>query len=102
MSARRRQLIVRPDAQVDIRDILLYTLARWSSEQRRRYRGDLDRAMRSLLIYPELGPSRNDLFPGCRNLAINEHVVFYTIADNEIVVLRVLHGNQDPSGKVGI
>lgn len=56
--------------------------------------------MRSLLDYPELGPSRNDLFLGCRSLATEEHVIFYRVIGDEIIVGRVLHDSQQPAGKV--
>ena len=100
MSARKRQLIVRPDAQDDVREILLYTFVRWNAEQRRRYRRELNGSLRSLLAYPELGPTRDDLFAGCRNLTVKEHLVFYTITDDAISVLRALHGSQNAAGKV--
>jgi plasmid stabilization system protein ParE len=101
MSARsRRYLTIREAAKRDIDDILLYTRRRWGIDQRRRQRAQLRQAMRSLLDYPELGPPRDDPFSGCRNLPLEHHVVFYHIAGNEIVVGRVLHSSQDPSGKV--
>ena len=56
--------------------------------------------MDSLLEFPELGPTRNDLFAGCRNLSVNQHVIFYRIDGDVIVVGRVLHPSQDPVGKV--
>ena len=63
MSARRRRLVIRPDARTDLREILLYTQERWGVEQRRRYRTQMYQAMRSLLDYPERGRSREEYFP---------------------------------------
>jgi toxin ParE1/3/4 len=101
MSARsRRRLTIREAAKRDIDDALLCTRTRWGIDQRRRYRARLYQAMRSLLDYPELGASRDDLFPGCRNLPVEHHVVFYHVVDDEIVVGRILHTSQDPTGKV--
>jgi plasmid stabilization system protein ParE len=74
MSARRRRLVVLPEAQADIRAILLYTRERWCVEQRRRYRDQLNQTMRSLLDDPERGRLRNDLYGGCRGLPVEQHV----------------------------
>ncbi len=42
--------------------------------------------MRSLLDHPELGTARDDLFPGCQNLLVQQHLVFYSITDDEILI----------------
>jgi len=96
----RRHITIREAAKQDIDDILLYTRTRWGIDQRRRYRGQLRQAIRSLLDYPELGPSRDDLFPGCRNLPLEYHVVYYHLDGDEIIVGRVLHSSQNPVGRV--
>jgi toxin ParE1/3/4 len=100
MSARRRRLTLRVDARNDIQDTLLYTQQRWGEEQRRRYRAQLYKAMRSLLEYPERGRARDEFFAGCRGLAVERHVIFYHVTDDEIIVGRVLHTSQDAAGKV--
>ncbi|MEA2524608.1 MAG: toxin ParE1/3/4 [Thermomicrobiales bacterium] len=56
--------------------------------------------MRTLLDYPELGKPRDDLFPGCRNLLVERHIIFYRVTDDEIVVSRLLHVRQDATGNV--
>ncbi len=100
MSARRPRLVVRPDAQADLRSVLLYTRERWGLDQVRRYRTQLSQAMRSLRDFPERGPARDDYFPGCRSLAVQQHVVFYYLTEEEIIIVRILHSNQDATGKV--
>jgi len=100
MSARRHRLTIKPDARADIDWILLYTRKRWGIDQRRRYRAQLTQALKILREHPELGPERNDLFPGCRNRLVDEHIVYYSVSDDEIVIIRVLHGAQNASGKV--
>jgi toxin ParE1/3/4 len=100
MSAHRRRLTIKPDAQVDIDDILLYTREHWGVDQRHRYGSQLRKAMRSLVNHPGLGRARDEVNPGCRSLLIERHVVYYRIAEDEIVVGRILHSSQDPTGKV--
>jgi toxin ParE1/3/4 len=102
MSAHRLRLVVDENAQADLQDALVFTQLRWGVEQRRTYRAQLYRAMRSLLDFPELGPARFDIFPGCRVLPVGEHVIYYRLENeqNEIVVGRLLHRSRDPYGKV--
>ncbi|CAA9538419.1 MAG: hypothetical protein AVDCRST_MAG73-1657 [uncultured Thermomicrobiales bacterium] len=94
-----RQLTILEQARRDVRDALRYTRLQWGTEQRSRYRVRLNRAMRSLLDHPDLGVPRPDLFEGCRSLPAEQHVVFYRVAEDRVVV-RVLHVRQDAVGKV--
>jgi hypothetical protein len=41
-----------------------------------------------------------DLFVGCHNLLVAQHVMYYRIADDVIIVGRMLHRSRNPSGKV--
>ena len=56
--------------------------------------------MRSLLDHPALGPSRDDLYPGCRRLVVERHASYYLLEGDEVIVGRVLHTSQEPGGKV--
>lgn len=96
-----RKLRLTPEARTDVRDIRRYTARRWGTQQRDAYHATLDRALRVLLDHPELGRSRDDLYLGCRSLPVGQHVVFYYLTDDEIVIDRVLHSSQDETGKVG-
>ena len=102
MSARKWRLVIDENADADLQDALLYTQRQWGSEQRRRYPTLLFRSMRSLLDFPERGPERENLHPRCRILLVEQHIIYYDLnaEDNEIVVGRILHANQDPTGRV--
>ncbi len=95
-----RKIRFTADARADLRDIRRNTAQRWGARQRDVYDAHLNQAMRSLLDYPELGPPRDDLFPGCRNLLVERHIVYYRITNDAIIVGRVLYSSQDPTGKV--
>ena len=97
MSVRKLRVTLKPRTR---QDALLYTCEQWGEEQRRRYRARLYDGMRRLVDYPELGPARDDLYPGCRSFHIEQHVIFYEVTETEIVVGRVLHVRQDAAGKV--
>ena len=48
-----------------------------------------------LAQYPELGRSREELFPKLRSFPASSYVIFYRVAIDEIQVIRVLHGSRD-------
>jgi toxin ParE1/3/4 len=95
-----RKLRLTDEARGDVRDIRRYTARQWGPRQRDRYAAQLHQALRSLLDYPERGRVRDEYFPGCRSLAVEHHIIFYHLTDHEIVVVRILHGNQDATGKI--
>src|SRR4051794_7829436 len=76
---RKGRVILRPAAVTDLNDIRLFTQQRWGLDQRRRYGGQLRRTLRSLVENPELGPQRDELYPGCRSLVVGSHVIFYSV-----------------------
>ena len=45
--------------------------------------------------YPEAGRSREDLFPRLRSYPAGSYTIFYRILEDEVQILRVLHGSRD-------
>jgi toxin ParE1/3/4 len=88
-------ILLSPEAQSDVADILLYTLQRWGEEQLDRYAAALDHSLQLIADNPELGRARPELFTGCRSLRVREHIVYYALRDATVVVFRVLHGRMD-------
>ena len=95
-----RKLRLRDEARVDLREIRRHTARQWGQEQRDRYSARLQQALRSLREYPERGRARDEYFSGCRTLTVEQHVVFYYLTDDEVVIVRILHSNQDATGKL--
>lgn len=56
--------------------------------------------MDRLTRYPELGQAQDDIYPGCRVLRVEQHVLYYRVTETEVIIGRVLHVRQDPIGKV--
>lgn len=102
MSARKVIVRLSREADQDLQDVLLYTRRTWDEAQYVRYRTAIIRTFRLLRDYPLSGQPRMDLFPGCRSVQVEQHVIYYhqpQVGDAE--VLRILHNRQDPTGKVG-
>jgi toxin ParE1/3/4 len=91
----------------DVENILRYTGVKFGPRQARNY-SDLIRDAAARVARDPFGlgtRSRDELRPGCRTFHVARvagrssaarHVVFYRLAVDEIVVLRVLHDSMNP------
>lgn len=76
----------------------LYTRRAWGEKQQLSYEAAIDQALDMLSTHPQAGRPRDDLFPGCRSIQVEQHVIYYhQPAATEIVVQRILHNRQDAS-----
>jgi toxin ParE1/3/4 len=83
-------------ADRDIEDIFLYSIRAWGEDQATVYQMAFDQALQSLHEYPHIGWTRDDVFPGCRSLAVKHHIMYYhQPGPNVVEVLRILHRRQD-------
>ena len=46
----------------------------------------------TLAQFPEMGRSRDELFPGYRSFVVSPYLIFYQILPDAIEIIRVLHG----------
>lgn len=83
-------------AEADLREIWIFSYDRWGEAQADRYLDDLERALRACEDDPEGGRARDEVRGGYWSRLAQKHVIFYTIAQNEILVQRILHTSMDP------
>lgn len=95
MSARRPRLVLTPNAQRDLRNVLVYTEQQWGKAQRRVYRQRFVVAFAELVRFPDLGQPRPEYGPEIRGLRVGQHVVIYQPHDTELRMVRVLHARRD-------
>ena len=101
MSAPKPGVRLTRKADQDFEDILLFTRRTWGAQQKTTYRKAIGQALRRLGDHPDIGQPEDDLFPGCRGLLVEQHIVYYhQPASAEIVVVRIPHARQDAAGKV--
>lgn len=55
----------------------------------------IDAACEMLARNPHAGPHREDLAHGLRFYPVGNYLIFYTLGDSGITVVRVLHGARD-------
>ncbi|MDE0064313.1 MAG: type II toxin-antitoxin system RelE/ParE family toxin [Gammaproteobacteria bacterium] len=82
-------------AATDLENIAGYTIKRFGVEQARVYRDSLKSCFQRLANNPEMGRKAEQLARGLRRFEHQAHIVFYTVDDNEIYVVRVLHSRMD-------
>ena len=101
MSARRVAIELSRAALRDVDGLLLYTRRTWGKGQQAIYRAAIYRMLDMLSQHPQAGRPRDDLFPGCRGIRVEQHVIYYHQPDaSTIVVRRILHTRQDASAEV--
>jgi len=96
MSARKASLAFTPQARQDISDVLLHTRQMWGRDQRDIYKNKIDSRLDYLRRYPEGGPPRVDLYPTCRMLEVERHIIYYRLRENSVRIVRVLPERVDP------
>jgi toxin ParE1/3/4 len=95
MSARKRHLVLTPEARSDLSDILLYTEQQWGLAQVRSYNAQLRAAFEQLTQYPDMGVLRPEFGPGTRSYRVRQHAVIYRPSDTELRIVRILHIRRD-------
>ena len=55
----------------------------------------IEEACGMLAANPRGGPRREDLAPGLRFYLVGNYLIFYTLSDGGIILVRVLHGARD-------
>lgn len=89
---------ITPQAKQDLKEILKYTQKVWGTDQRVRYKNLLNEALGKIAASPGLGKPREELRPGYYSYHVGSHgrhIIFYTMQDTTILVVRVLHDSMD-------
>lgn len=89
------RLVVSRAARDDLKSIARYTLRTWGAAQKTKYLGAIQARFGLLRRRPKIGVPREDVSPGYRSLPVGLHLIFYRVAGDEIVILRILHRRMD-------
>jgi toxin ParE1/3/4 len=91
-----REVIVRPDAEVDIEDAADYTIGEWGHEQAVIYVCELRRAVELLATTALRHPIYDHIYPGLRRKRSGMHHIYYLVTADCVEVLNVIHVQRDP------
>jgi toxin ParE1/3/4 len=85
------ELIVTPQADRDIRDILQYTIQRWGSGQEDRYRQVLLSALERVRTFPDIGHPAEGRPSNIRIYHLRHHFIQYQREPDKVVILRIIN-----------
>jgi len=94
MSAKKRQIKLRPLAEADLEQIWLYTFKHWSLEQADTYVRDLIAAMEDLACDAKTGRVCS-VREGYYQYAVGSHIMFYRMTPDALDITRILHQRMD-------
>jgi toxin ParE1/3/4 len=84
-----------PAAERDLEAIWIYTAQRWGAEQADRYIDHLTVAFAELAQSPKAAPACDHIRPGYRRRSVEQHMIYFRIANYGIAVVRILHDRMD-------
>lgn len=90
------RLVVSPAAKDDLSSIYQFGLQHWGVTQASNYLEIIKALFWRLTEQPKMGIDREDLSQSMRSFAVETHVVFYRLRSDQVEIVRVLHGRQDP------
>jgi toxin ParE1/3/4 len=95
MPVRRiRQLQISPAAEADLAEIWGY-IAVDAPKAATAFVMQIEDKFTPLLEFPGIGTNRDELAPGLRALPYKTHVIYYTFTDDDVTIVRVVHGARD-------
>jgi toxin ParE1/3/4 len=95
MSPPDRQLVLSPQAEDDLADILQHTLETWGESQLLAYGKVLDDGLRMILHNPLIGFARPAVSDKHRFFSTGEHLIAYRLTPTRIEISRILHCRMD-------
>jgi len=92
-----------PQADLDLDEIWHYVATRSGSvEVADRLVDSITDRFLLLARHPNIGRSRDeDLRPGLRSLPVGDYVIIYRVKDEDVLILRVLHGSRNLRALLG-
>ncbi len=88
-------LLVSPQAFLDLEEIFEYTIRTWSYAQAEKYQDELYTGMIKISHDPDSGNKYFFKAGNYRYLKINRHLIFYKTTAQDCLIIRVLHEVMD-------
>lgn len=84
-------------AGYDLDDIADYTFEAFGERQTDKYCHDLLSTFALLAERPQIGRAAGYLAAALRSYPFQAHIIYYRITGDGILIVRILHGAQDPA-----
>ena len=82
-------------AATDLEDIADYTIKQFGVRQARVYRDSLKSCFQRLANNSKMGRKAEQLASGLRRFEHQAHIIFYTLDEGGVYIVRVLHSRVD-------
>ena len=89
------RIILVEAARADLREIATYLRSAAGEGVAESLIEEIIHTAESLRTMPERQRLRRELGPGLRALSAGNYILFYRVIDNEVSILRVLHGSRN-------
>ncbi len=89
-----RTITITQDAEQDIEDLWIYGYWKFGREQADHYSHRLYSTFYKLAEHP-IGRKRADLAQALSSFPSGQHIIFYRIAGDELIIVRVLHHSRE-------
>ena len=83
-----------PSADIDLLEIWSY-ISQDSFDAADQFLEQLEQQFDLLASSPLIGKKRDELIPGLRSLTYKNYLIFYRTRNNDVEIIRVLHGARD-------
>jgi toxin ParE1/3/4 len=83
-------------AEADMLGIAEYSLRQWGERQAARYLAGLAACCGQVADHPLMGRACSQILPGLRRIEQGRHVVFFLVAEGDVLIVRVLHNSMQP------
>lgn len=84
------------EAERDLEGIVDHGREQWGAARTDLYIDALEERLHLLADNPGVGSERDDISPGLYSFPHESHMIYYVQNNDQIVVIRVLHGRMDP------
>jgi toxin ParE1/3/4 len=91
------KLQINQRASDDLKTIFSYSLEKFGQQQAHQYLTQFQSHFSLLLANPLMGQDVSHIRAKTRRSVCHEHIIYYRATQNAVVVLRVIHGRQDPT-----
>ncbi len=93
---KRKSYFLSNMAVSDLREIWLYTFAKWSAEQADRYYNLIIAEIEFICKNTHSGRPMDHIRKGYRVAKVKSHLIFYRISSEQIIeIIRILHESMD-------
>lgn len=82
-------------AERDLRSLLAYSARTFGTKRAKAYASDFEYALEQIKMYPLAIRERAEVTPAHRVHIFHAHLIFYRIAEDEVLITRILHAHQD-------